>query len=126
MANKSIGEITLILDGREFLLRPSFKALNEIEDRCEMSLLGLTELITKHQLRVKHVSGIIWGGILGGAEETGVPPPFSFEELHEKILEVGYMKMTTTAILFLNGAIRGRVVDGAAPVTRKAEKKTKS
>jgi len=126
MANKAVGEMTLVLEGKEYLLRPSFRALNEIEDRCEMSILGLTELITKNQLRVKHVSGILWGGMLGGSEEGSLPLPFSFEELHEKILQSGYMKMTTAAILFLNGALRGRVVEGETPVARKAEKKTKS
>lgn len=126
MANKSVGELKLVLEGKEYLLRPSFKALNEIEDRADMSLLGITELITKNQLRVKHVSSILWGGMLGGSEEEGVPLPFGYDDLHEKILSAGYMKMTTAAILFLNGAIRGRTVEGEGPAPRKSEKKTKS
>lgn len=49
MANKAAGEIDITLDGKEYLLRPSFNAVIEFEDKAGMSVFEAMRAIGEKQ-----------------------------------------------------------------------------
>jgi hypothetical protein len=122
--NSFLGEMYLVLGEEKFLLRPSFDAMVEIESICESGIMAVAALISQNQIRAKHVAAILYGGIVGGTP-SGQEPKITFEEFKVKMEGASYSELAMTAIKFLNKAMRGREVVGAASDSSD-QKKTKS
>lgn len=106
MANKAVGEINMTISGREFLLRPSFNGLTEIESRADCGLLEIARDIFNGKVKLKHIAAIIYGGIVG-ALPKGQKPEITFDELGELLVKDNYPQYVTPAVLFFGDAIKG-------------------
>jgi len=78
MANKHRGEIELTLGGRTFLLRPTFEALVEFEDKSGMTAFeALKSLLESQRAPAKAVAAAFWAGIRAAwKSEDGRCPSF--------------------------------------------------
>lgn len=65
MANKQRGEEALKLLGKEYILRPTFEALCEIEDKLDISIPNLIGRFEAGNIRIRDLAVIIWAGVHG-------------------------------------------------------------
>ena len=107
MANREIGEVEITIGAQAYLLRPTFSALAEIEDKADKSLMDLAQQMGAGKIKFKDVVAIVYGGILG-ATPDGAKMPFSYNELGNMIAESGYLKLPGPVTMFFLNAIKGR------------------
>ncbi|MBI2235343.1 MAG: gene transfer agent family protein [Magnetospirillum sp.] len=98
--NKHRGDVAVTLGGREYVLRPTFGALVEIEERLGMGLVPLARKVLEGQFGFKEVATIIACGIKGAGER--VPG-----NLGDLTVEAGLMQLSEPVARFLNGALAG-------------------
>ncbi len=72
MANSYIGEIGFSLDDKEYVMRPSFGAIAEIESKIEMSIFNLIELIHKRGMLLNEQKIIFFYSLKYGSGEIGM------------------------------------------------------
>ena len=65
-ANKHRGEATITLGESSYVLRPTFTALVEIEDRTGMGLIELAQAFFDQKVKVRDVVAVIFAGIKAG------------------------------------------------------------
>ena len=65
-ANKHRGEATITLGDNSYVLRPTFTALVEIEDRTGMGLIELAQTFFDQKVKVRDVVAVIFAGIKAG------------------------------------------------------------
>jgi hypothetical protein len=65
MANDQRGEVSLKLGGKEYILRPSFEALCELENRLNTTIPQLIVDLQTGIVSIKALATIIWAGIWG-------------------------------------------------------------
>lgn len=96
MANKEIGEVELELGGKTYTLKPSFKALVEIEDKAGLPCLSIAQDISNGKLAVKSVVAILYGGLVGAGVKD-----LSFDQVGEFVVEGGLQRYVQPAATFL-------------------------
>jgi len=89
MANRQRGEVTITLDGKEYVMRPTFEALCEIEDKLDAAIPDLIMLFKDGNIRLKHVAAIVWGG-LWGYDKNQAP---TFSQVGELISKTGLINI---------------------------------
>lgn len=62
MANREIGEIDVTIGGKEFVLRPDFESMTELEDRLDMSIFKVAMHLSQADIRAKYVVVALWAG----------------------------------------------------------------
>lgn len=124
--NSFVGEMELELGGKRYLLRPSFDAITNWEDRLDCSSMKLAREVSEAQsIRAKHALAIVYGAIVGGTK-PGELPGISFEEFKSLAETISLTDLSTKAIWLMNKALQGRQVHGQEPSSAPSEKKTKS
>ncbi|RMF37086.1 MAG: gene transfer agent family protein [Alphaproteobacteria bacterium] len=69
MPNPFRGEVGIVLDGRERVMRLTLAALCELEERLDCgSILALVERFETGQIRARDVVSVIAAGLRGGGE----------------------------------------------------------
>jgi hypothetical protein len=91
MANKQRGEVTITLMGKTYVLRPTFEAMCEIEDRLDTAMPDLLIRFQNGDVRYKHIATIIWAG-MWAYDKDSAP---SYEEVGEMIRSHGLTKVLT-------------------------------
>lgn len=106
MANNHMGEITLKLDGVDYVLRPTFEAMAQIENQTGQGVLLLTNKLIAGSARLTDIAIIIAEGIK--ASDNKIPNDF-----YDKIMKTGYVALIDQVSVFLSKAVTGdRPYDG--------------
>jgi hypothetical protein len=105
--NKVIGEMKIKILNKEFLLRPTFRAQAEIEDRMDgLGIPAIAGKLVKATGGIKLVTAVIFGGIIGGLNQDEMPP-VSFEDLGEMVRRHGFVKLIREVIPFVAACMSG-------------------
>ncbi|MFN3232938.1 MAG: gene transfer agent family protein [Alphaproteobacteria bacterium] len=68
MANRHRGEASVQLAGKSYILRPSFAALVEIEERCQCGIIELAQRFFDQKVRARDVVAVLFAGIKAGGD----------------------------------------------------------
>ena len=101
MAKEPRGEIRADLGGEERTLCLPIGQLLEIEDKCGMGMLRLSEKISGFDCSYGDFATILHQGVLGGGGDA------TFEEVGEWVEDVGLWAVGPTCVKLLNRAIAG-------------------
>ncbi len=110
--NKARGEVTLSLGGRDWVLRPTFQALCEIESELGEGLIALVRRLAAGSVGVRDVAVIVHAGIKAVEKK----PP-SYDKVGQMVIEAGIVGLLGPLGEFLGAAFSDRddeSDDGAA------------
>lgn len=107
MSNEIVGEVDVNIDGREYKLRPSFLGLAEIESRAGAGLLEISQIASTGKLLVKHIVAIIYGGLVGAADDNDEKIPMTYKRLGDVIVREGFTKFADPAMKLLSIGLVG-------------------
>ena len=121
-ANAERGEISLVLDGGTFVLRPTYEAIMAFEEAAGKGLLQLAREAVQGQLRTAEVAQIVteciraWGRATGQKSTQAVNAVRIAELIHES--EIGLRgAMDTLAALLSMAATGGYTAQGEVKAT---------
>lgn len=105
MANKAAGELTVTIDGKEYLLRPSFAAVMEFEDKSGLTVYeAMSNVGNRQSVPIKSVTAAFHACIKAGWKPSSGRPP-TFDEIGIAIRSDGisvhleaYMKLLTNML----------------------------
>ena len=100
-ANPHRGEVEIELDGKRFVMRPTFQAIAEIEQQTGTGLIALLHRMTDGGLRVSDLAVIIAAGLKAAGE------PASRDKVGSLLLQDGLEKTLEPASHFLMNAVTG-------------------
>lgn len=103
--NAAIGEKSVELGGRTYVLRPTFRAYSEIESLTGKDTLTLAAELTNTKPRIRDVAIVVWCGYKASDLEPGSKVP-SLDEVGELIFRAGYLKVALVAAEFLVYALQ--------------------
>lgn len=101
VANAVRGEAVLHLDGRDYLLRPSFAALLAAEDELG-PLFALVERAAAGELKIAEMAGLFWHCL--SAPPTGLDR----REFGEALAAAGIANATPALRILLGQILQGR------------------
>ena len=105
VANRHRGDVEIALAGRRFLLRPTFAAIAEIEERSGQGLIALARRLAAGDIRIVDVATIVTAGLRAAGE------PAKRETVGEMVLETGLGPLAPAIGAFLRAAITGDVAE---------------
>ena len=97
--NKARGEVTLSLGGRDWVLRPTFQALCEIESELGEGLIALVRRLAQGSVGVRDVAVIVHAGIKAVEKK----PP-SYDTVGQMVIEAGIVGLLGPLGEFLGAA----------------------
>lgn len=106
--NPERGDVPVMLDGNEYILRPSFEALVEIEERLGMGLVPLARRFMDGQFGIRDVTAVVAAGIGGSGQR--VP-----DDLGNLVVRAGIMSFAEALGVFLANALQGDASGGNSP-----------
>lgn len=104
-SNPYRGEVVVELDGRSYLLRPSFQTMVEIEQASGRGLVPLARSLMGGDILVTDVVAVIQGGINAGLEAGA--KRMSRDEVGEAVYRTGVLALIPSVVAFLSGCITG-------------------
>ena len=81
MVNKARGETELKVDGRTYILRPSFETLSAVEDATQKGTMDLLAAIRRGRPRMKDIVVTLWVAAKANKDNRDVPEIEEFGEL---------------------------------------------
>jgi len=87
MANKERGETNIILDGKSYVLRPTFEALCEMEDRSGLSVLKMLASMEGGNITMRQMALVIWSGIRGYSPDTEL----TINDVGNLVMKTGFL-----------------------------------
>lgn len=109
---RKLGEEAVTLDGKDYVLSPSFEALQEIENRSGKGILQISFDIAQQKVGINDMAAIIWGGHAGYLKaKSDSDMPWTFKELGELVIKTGIMTLYTDLLRFMSTATTGRMVE---------------
>jgi Phage tail tube protein, GTA-gp10 len=105
MANIQRGEVTVTLGGRDYVLRPTFAALAEIESLAGRGLVPLAQRFLDRQFGLADVLAVLGPAIKAG----GSKPP---ENLGDAVVAAGVLNLAGPIARFLAHALSGDAIAG--------------
>lgn len=116
MANEAVGEKNVTLGGRQFLLRPSFRAIVEIENKTGKSVLELFNAFKGQRVSASETVAILSATIKAGGG-SDIP---SDDDLGDLIFSEGILNVQAIAVEVLLSAL----VKGQEGIEKKTEPPT--
>lgn len=107
-ANPHRGEVEIELDGKRFVMRPTFQAIAEIEQQTGTGLIALLHRMTDGSLRVSDLAVIVAAGLRAAGE------PASRDKVGSLLLQDGLEKTLAPASQFLMNAVTGGKAEATA------------
>lgn len=108
------------LCGKNYLLKPSFKALVLIEKHAESSIVHIIERYTKYDTRCKDVAAILYGLMVGADPEFKMSFDQIGELVYEHSCEKGMTGISLEAFTLISNVLAG---DGKKKVENTSKKK---
>ena len=108
-ANALRGEVSISLEGVEYVLRPTFEAITAIEDQTGQPLVDLAQAADQHALPVKQAAIVVTECIKAWGRETAQPQltKFNAQRIGELIFAEGLLKAQPRVALVLWAALTG-------------------
>ncbi len=103
MLNKARGEVELKVDGRSYILRPSFKVLSAIEDATQKSTMELLAGIRSGRPLMKDIVVTLWVAAHGNKDNRDVPGVEDFGESIRR--KEGLIKVGSVMLAFLGSSV---------------------
>lgn len=104
VALKARGEVECTIAGVDFILRPTFEALVEFEEKAGMSAFSaMRDIAEKQSITAKTVAAAIWAGHRGAARPGDKTK--SFAEIGALIQKHGIIQSTQIVFQFLTNAL---------------------
>lgn len=100
-ANPARGEVALSLGAHDFVLRPTFEALMQIEEELG-SVFALIERVSENQVRLSDIVCVVWLCAVAGGADLGR------EDMGRLIVKDGMTKVTPAFRAVLLMALAGR------------------
>lgn len=100
-ANRLRGEVAIRLGGRDYVLRPTFQALCEIETRTGRGIVALARRTAAGDVGVAETAAIVTAGLRAAGE------PATFDTVGRLILEAGLAACVPAVTAFLTAALGG-------------------
>jgi hypothetical protein len=103
------GEITVRLDGEDYVMRPSHEAITLVEDQTGRSVLQLAQAADDGSLPLKHAAVIVTEFIKAWGRENAQPhfEKFSARRISELLFDEGLLKVNPRVALVLWHALTG-------------------
>ena len=98
--NKQRGDVAVTIGGQEYVLRPTYQALAEIEARTGVGLVALAGKFMNRDFGVVEAVAIISAGIAGSGEK----PP---KDLGDQIIGQGVLQLAGPILAFLTNGLTG-------------------
>jgi hypothetical protein len=117
------GEIVVHFDGRERMLRPSFRAIMDAEHLADASLITVSREFATGSPRVTTMAAVITACLTaGGARSPSTGQPYTLHEVGTAIMQDGRMSSWAEVVAalishMLSGGQAGRAVLGEASVS---------
>jgi len=105
-ANRLRGEVAIRLGGRDYVLRPTFQALCEIETRTGQGIVALARRTAAGDVGVTETAAIVTAGLRAAGE------PAAFDTVGRLILETGLAACVPAVTAFLTAALGGDAGQG--------------
>ena len=99
-ANSSRGEHSVVIEGTEFVLRPSFEALMAAEEELG-SLFAMVERASRGELSIREMSSLVWHCL-----PTDSRP--AREQVGQALLGMGLIAATGPVRAIFNQVLKGR------------------
>ncbi|QQP93565.1 gene transfer agent family protein (plasmid) [Skermanella sp. TT6] len=99
------GEVVVELDGRSYVLRPSFQAMVQIEVAAGRGLVPLTRSLMSGEILVTDIVAVLQGAI-----DAGLPAGskrMTRDEIGEAVFRAGVLGLVPAIVTFLTGCIAG-------------------
>lgn len=109
--NKWTGEKEIEIDGRAFLMRPSFEAIVEIESIVDGSMVEVFERFGKGKPTTKDVAAIYYACAKAG-RKSHAEPVVSFQEWGSIVLRRGLMNVAADAFNLVAYVLSGDESEG--------------
>jgi hypothetical protein len=100
MANRERAEQEILLGGKKRLLRPSFEALCEIEEKAGEGVPALLSRFGKGTMGFRSLAAILYGGMRGAGDLS-----LSFEQVGELVVKDGIRDLILPCAQFLAAAV---------------------
>lgn len=101
--NRARGEIEFEVDGRSYILRPSFELLSVVEDATDKGAIELLQLLQTDRCRSKDTVTTLWIAAKANKNNKNVP---EIEEFGENIRnEIGLIPASRIMLKFLTVAL---------------------
>lgn len=110
LANKERGEVVVVLAGREYVMRPTFEALAQIEGRLGVGIVSLLRSISAGQFGVRDFAAVIHAGIDAGPDRGP-----SYAEVGRLAAAEGLMGLLPFVTEFLMAPVEGQGKNRVAP-----------
>ena len=88
-------------------LRPNFAAYCAIEEKAGDSLFKIVLRFSEKNILIKDVVAVLWGGMVGTAEETNTKIPFTYNEIGDLLVQNGWVAHSTEIINFASRCVLG-------------------
>ena len=121
--NKLLGELEIMLDGQSFVLKPTFEAIVMMEEKSNRTISQLWNTFMSMQCGIKDVTAVIYSGMYGknGNKTSGLP--LTFEQVGEKIMNMGVLTMQQPCLLIIGSIYSGKPIDEAVKMREAAKEK---
>ena len=90
-------DVAIELGGKTYVMRPSFKAVCEIEQVTGVGIAALAARLLNGEEKVSEIAAVITAGLREAGE------PATFEKVGEMVFEAGIEKVLRPVIRFLTG-----------------------
>ena len=120
-ANESRGEVSITLDGVDYVMRPSYEAISAIEDQTGSGLIALAEQAQRGTMKLETLATIVteavraWGRAAGpdASADQRAARDFGARRVGELILEGGILPaMSRAGVMLLLAATGGVTSSG--------------
>lgn len=98
--NKQRGDVAVTIDGQDYVLRPTYQALAEIESRTGVGLVALAGKFMNRDFGVTEAVTIVSAGIAGSGEK----PP---KDLGDMMIGHGVLQLAGPILEFLTNGLTG-------------------
>jgi hypothetical protein len=110
--NKLLGELEIELGGKKYVLKPTFEALQLMEDKSGRTLSQLVRVFLTSNAGIKDVAAVVYGGLYGanGNKSAGIP---KYEDVGELIMNDGAVNLFGPCGMLVGCAYSGKTIDEA-------------
>jgi hypothetical protein len=118
-ANSERGEVSITLEGVEYVLRPAYEALTAIEEQTGQPLLNLAAAADGNELSINHTAIVVTECIKAWGRENGKPQyeQFNAKRIGKLLYDEGLLKAQPRVALVLWAALTGGHKPGEAKAT---------
>jgi len=93
--------------GKVYELRPNFSCYCAIEEKAKDTLMKMVMRFSKGDLCIRDVVAVVWGGMVGTAEDLNQAVPFNFETLGNEMVKDGWIKHSNDILEFAGRCVMG-------------------